>query len=425
MSTTSDRLEAVKQKLVATKRDRSKFLEPKDVVNWYIEFEQILEDVPAPLEKSSVGPQALDTLHVLSLALLTVGMTRVTPALYAQLHTLERLLRHLEIVAMYTPNEVGVVERRLKDLNDILSSPENLDLHVSDKVTNYIGDRIKTCNEYISHVKERLTSLTESEYPLFSQLIHLRRNITANIVDPDRDLQKDEELLKQISTYIEANDQNCSELVSYQLKACRLLTETFKNGPFVEEKYQKEYDELYELSKKLQVFLVTFRWTLRETDLYAYQEKMDKLDEPVYQLLQDVIQEKKGLEGAMPIVLLFYLTRKNLSMLYKLLDNAEPVTEALAPIHNQLLTTKRCLLDVKDMGGLSTLRELYPYQLKLDSIEKTRVDGKFVVNGHVPPGQGELNSLLAECFDLIYELQVELEERPDEDEDEDEGEDEE
>ena len=39
-----------------------------------------------------------------------------------------------------------------------------------------------------------------------------------------------------------------------------------------------------------------------------------------------------------------------------------------------------------------------------------KVDGKFVVNGDVPEGQGSVSELLAECFELNYELRVMAEE---------------
>lgn len=35
-----------------------------------------------------------------------------------------------------------------------------------------------------------------------------------------------------------------------------------------------------------------------------------------------------------------------------------------------------------------------------------RVDGKFVVNGDIPEGQSSVSGLLAECFDLNYDLRV-------------------
>lgn len=39
-----------------------------------------------------------------------------------------------------------------------------------------------------------------------------------------------------------------------------------------------------------------------------------------------------------------------------------------------------------------------------------RVDGKFMVGSDIPEGQGSVNLLLAECFDLNYELRVQSEE---------------
>ena len=44
-----------------------------------------------------------------------------------------------------------------------------------------------------------------------------------------------------------------------------------------------------------------------------------------------------------------------------------------------------------------------------------RVDGKFVVGNDIPEGQGSVTELLAECFDLNYELRVAAEELEDRD----------
>ena len=38
-----------------------------------------------------------------------------------------------------------------------------------------------------------------------------------------------------------------------------------------------------------------------------------------------------------------------------------------------------------------------------------RVDGKFMVGDDIPEGQGSVNALLAECFDMAYDLRVEAE----------------
>lgn len=52
-----------------------------------------------------------------------------------------------------------------------------------------------------------------------------------------------------------------------------------------------------------------------------------------------------------------------------------------------------------------------------------RHDGKFIVNGDIPEGQGSVTALLAECFDLSYELRTdaEREDEPSSDEDDNDG----
>jgi hypothetical protein len=82
----------------------------------------------------------------------------------------------------------------------------------------------------------------------------------------------------------------------------------------------------------------------------------------------------------------------------------------LLPIFNQLQTLRRCLIEVQRSGGCSSPRELYPYSMKLNSIDNMRIDGKFHVGNDVPEGQGAVNALLADCFELAYELRVQAEE---------------
>ena len=83
---------------------------------------------------------------------------------------------------------------------------------------------------------------------------------------------------------------------------------------------------------------LTQAWSLRETDLYSYQRQLDRIDE------SRVDGNFLDAEG-----------------------KPEPVSEALLPIYNQLLTLKRCLLEVKRSGGVDSPRELYPYSMKVCS----------------------------------------------------------
>jgi len=44
--------------------------------------------------------------------------------------------------------------------------------------------------------------------------------------------------------------------------------------------------------------------------------------------------------------------------------------------------------------------------MKLNSIDNMRVDGKFVVGGDIPEGQGTVMDLLSECYELSYEMRA-------------------
>jgi hypothetical protein len=101
-----------------------------------------------------------------------------------------------------------------------------------------------------------------------------------------------------------------------------------------------------------------------------------------------------------------YLIRRSYAYIYSLMISSEPVSEALLPIFNQLQTLRRCLIEVKSSGGVSSPRELYPYSMKLTSIDNMRVNGRFMVGKDIPEGQGSVVSLLEECFDLIHELRI-------------------
>lgn len=52
-----------------------------------------------------------------------------------------------------------------------------------------------------------------------------------------------------------------------------------------------------------------------------------------------------------------------------------------------------------------------------------RQDGKFIVNGDIPEGQGSVTALLSECFELAYELRTAAEdaEADSEDDENDDG----
>jgi hypothetical protein len=130
------------------------------------------------------------------------------------------------------------------------------------------------------------------------------------------------------------------------------------------------YDTLAGIRNELEKLALTQAWSLRETDLYDFQRKLDKIDE----CRQDGnwIDDKGRPADLWTQRTMLYLIRRCYAYIYSLMIASEPVSEALLPIYNQLQTLKRCLLEVKENGGVASVRELYPYSMKV-SQEKAQL----------------------------------------------------
>jgi len=170
------------------------------------------------------------------------------------------------------------------------------------------------------------------------------------------------------------------------------------------EAFKDKHRVLVDIRNKLEKLSLTQAWSLRETDLYDYQRELDSIDES--RIDGNFVDADGNFAELYVQRTLLYLIRRSYAYIYYLMVSSEPVSEALLPVYNQLQTLKRCLIEVKNSGGVSSPRELYPYSMKLNSIDNLKVDGKFMVGNDIPEGQGTVIDLLAECFDLSYELRV-------------------
>lgn len=47
----------------------------------------------------------------------------------------------------------------------------------------------------------------------------------------------------------------------------------------IDERFKEQYDKLIEIRNQLDRLAVTQAWSLRETDLFGYQRKLDRIDE--------------------------------------------------------------------------------------------------------------------------------------------------
>jgi hypothetical protein len=152
-----------------------------------------------------------------------------------------------------------------------------------------------------------------------------------------------------------------------------------RKGVFPEE-FASKYQILVEIRNKLEKLSLTQAWSLRETDLYDYQRQLEKIDESrvdhnfvdsegnfaeLYVQRVRNLSRPENCGKADLIQTLLYLIRRSYGYIYFLMVSSEPVSEALLPVYNQLQTLRRCLIEVKNSGGVSSPRDLYPYSMKV------------------------------------------------------------
>lgn len=422
-----------------------------------------------------------DVFQLLSLCFLTVGLKNTAPATYASLSTVQSLLEHLDESNVFTHHDLAPIKERLEEISSIVEESsfqeENIELLAAGeededpeliKIDNERRDnrkeqdlllrtKLKLCLDAYHQIEAKLEEIDPELNSIMEKLFEIRRgllslaastkktseNIVASVVDKNivnadyinHSLNKLKEELSEIENSRDENGKFKSletgkvrekgqNVLNGLLDDCHNLVSDLSHqtdtGLSLDAKLQPIYDRLIDIKCTLENLIITRRWTLRETDLFTYQKQLAEIDKlRVNGKFPTQSNDSKGQS------VLLYLLRRCYAIIYKLLESSEPVSESLQPVHNQLATVNRCLLELKRMGGVNNERELYPFQMKLASLDNLRSDGKFYdADGNIPEGQGILNALLAGCFDILHELKVEAEQnsslRNDGDQDDDE-----
>jgi regulator of replication initiation timing len=417
-----DRLTEIRQELSLIKKDHSKFMSSKEITSIYTQVLELTEELKkirtteddatktaADEESNKVDILIDEIFQLLSLCFLTCGLSNSAPATYASLSTVQRLLEHLNESSIYTPHDLKPIKERLDEIATIIDQIDTSNTTERD----LLNKKLSIClNEY-KFMMDKTSDLSSDVKTLMDSLLDIKYNLFQLITEN----QHDDEQIASLSRHLAKSQMRAEHLFSNQpdLKGAGIIKGLIDNCSNylndlhlgvdrVDPNLSSIYSKLLSLKSILENLLLTKRWTLRTTDIFNYQKQLIEIDNSrVNGYFLDSSYKGQSV--------LLYLLRSCFAIIYKLLESSEPVSESLQPIHNQLSTIRRCLLDLKRMGGISSIRELYPYQLKLDSIDNMKVDGKFIIKGQIPEGQATVTALLAECFDIAHELKIDYYER--------------
>ncbi|OTB09099.1 hypothetical protein M426DRAFT_132354 [Hypoxylon sp. CI-4A] len=414
-----EQLVAIRDQLQLRKLDRTTYVRTQDVMVLYdqtIEQVKILNEIRKgkPMEENQVDRVVDSCFQLLSLFFMTIGRNNEAPAAYALTSTIKRLLDHLGESNLFSAQDLESMSHTLEHLSGIVHN--SVATTPAPFLETLIAQRIERCRVSLSALQKKINDIAEPLRPIADKLVSILRQMavinTKSKFLPS-EIHKREAELKEISEkrkdgqFVDAdgNILNGSEKISELLDRCLAYTQILleRNGEFPE-KWKPVYNVLVGIRNELDKLSLTQAWSLRETDLFDYQRQLDRIDES---RVDGNWLDEQGQPAELYVQrTLLYLIRRSYGYIYHLMVSSEPVSEALLPIYNQLQTLKRCLVEVKNSGGVTSVRELYPYSMKLHSIDNMRVDGKFMVGEDIPEGQGSVAELLAECFELNYELRV-------------------
>ncbi|CAB4434519.1 unnamed protein product [Rhizophagus irregularis] len=415
----------LRNRLQALKKDREHYIKSSAVTEIYDEVTELVkklieirdQSAESPTSDNRVNAVFDDVFQLLSLFFMAVGKNKESPATYAQLATLKQCLDHLNESGVYTIDELTPYKNRLMDMKRIINNDE-VNKAIAEPHLKLLNKKLISCEKVLNQLLDSGLNLSDDLAPIHHRLVQIKRELGAigARTDPDKisDIRPYQDELRSIDSKrvdgkFMAPD---GSIPPGQAQVIGLLEECYEDAHEiiasqnnVSETLKPIYDRLIELKASLERLALTHRWTSRETDLWTYQLQLSEIDN----------MRKDGKfyddEGNVPEgqTVLLYLLHKCYRLVYKILSSSEPIAEPLIPIHNQLHTVRRFLNEIKKFGGPFTSRELYPYQMKLASIDNMRVDGKFLdEDGSIPEGQGIVMALLNECYDILFELKADI-----------------
>ncbi|KAF7725868.1 hypothetical protein EC973_009200 [Apophysomyces ossiformis] len=443
----------IRHKLYALKKDRDSYIKPDVITALYRETEEQVErltdlrtnEIWNSCARNRVNDVLDDVMSLLSLFFMSIGRNRESPAVYAQLVTIEvcrvqanihtwryltdanqRYVDQLAQMGIYTDSILTEIEDRLKDVERIIFADTDR-ADVSRCFLDLLKQKLAQCKGSLSALLSTIHEVSPELYgygcialtlliahprkPLHEELVALRRELAAVASRPQgftaKDIYPFQDKLRHIDQDLPRGASKGQALVVGLLEHLHEEThDLIASTDNISESLMPIADRLKSIKAQLERLALTHKWTLRETDLYAFQLQLQEIEK------LRTNGKFRDAESNVPDgqALINFLLRGCYRLMSKMLSENVPVSEALMPIHNQLSTVRRCLLEVTKWGKPDSARDLYPYQMKLASIENMRVNGIFYDDeGNIPEGQAICTALLNECYDILHDIVATIE----------------
>ncbi|KAG2199452.1 hypothetical protein INT47_011564 [Mucor saturninus] len=433
-----ERLLGIRAKLSVVKRDRSSYLKLEDIMAIRYEIEQEMKALSQVrggclLDESRELNRADDildeVLQMLSLCFLSLGKKREGTAVYSQVVAIKHIFDRLQEFGVYEEEYLQPYKLRLDEIDKLINVDGCPDL--SDIVMQVLRYQYRQCRRIYQNLIDTIHEVAPELIPIRDKLLRIRRNLASvccrshfspNDIKPLQDkiraidnMRIDGKFVGEDGVTIPAGQgvlvSLLEQLYYWSHDLIIVCSADFSSS------LQSVRERLLGIKAELERLELTHKWTLRQTDLFTYQHQLHDIVKMRYNVANEETNTRPELHGKFldgsgeapeGQTILEFLLHKCYRLIFVLLSESAPVSEALAPVYNQLVTVRHCLLAVKHTGAPCSPEELYPYQMKLASIEKVRKDGNFYDDrGQIPEGQAICVDILEDCYQILESLREE------------------
>ncbi|CAO3703018.1 unnamed protein product [Rhizopus stolonifer] len=430
-----ENLLTIRARLSAVKRDRSSYMKLEDITPLRLEAEEQMKELclvrggrlMCESREFNRTDDVLDEiLQILSLCYLSLGRVKESSSVYSQVVTIKHIFDRLDEAGVYEEEFLEPYKAKLDEIEKILNHDCKNNI-VPDFAIQVLQYKFMQCRKIYKNLMNTIREVGPELIPVRDKMLRIRRNIgsvcckrdfTPADIEPLQEeiheidnLRVDGKFLGQDGTTVPAGQgvlvSMLEQLYYWSHDVILACNQDFSPS------LQTIRERLLEIKNHLERLELTHKWTLRQTDLFAYQHQLYDIVKLKYnQEDRELVGKFVDNEDVAPEgqTVLDFLLHKCYRVIFELLNESTPVSESLIPVYNQLTSVRQCLLAVKNTGSPCSPEELYPYQMKLSSIDTLRKDGKFYDDrGNIPEGQGLCVEVLEECYSILSLLRDESE----------------
>ncbi|CAO3631788.1 unnamed protein product [Mucor hiemalis] len=321
-------------------------------------------------------------LRMLSLCFLSLGKKRESPAVYSQVAAIKHIFDRLEEFGVYEEEFLKPYKVKLDEIDKILNVDKRSHA-LPETVMQVLHYKYLQCKNIYKALLNTIHEVDPELVPIRNEMLRIRRHL-ASVCCRNKFSPSD---IKQLQERIRAIDDTrvngkflakdgvtvpagqallvnlLEQLYFWSHDLILVCNEDFSPA------LQSIRERLIQIKCALDRLQLTHKWTLRQTDLFTYQHQLHDIVKLKYNDENEEIECNPALrgkfldnEGKAPAgqTVVEFLLHKCYRMIFVLLSESIPVSEALTPVYNQLTTVRQCLLAVKETGAPCSTEELYP-----------------------------------------------------------------